>query len=233
MSGDFWSSGDSGSATNNGTSLSCFEESLSFSLSPAYIDTIVKYYQMVNFLIVFFLGVFLNIFVLILLLKFKKLRTLSFALALQIVFIDLVNSLLFATDLISNIANQWLFGEYICVLVGLLHSLAYIIRIVLMLVFVIDRYLTIYRPFTYPKYRRKILCTLSTIAWLLVFVIAISMLPGLFDCYAYSPLVDGCNIAISCSRVCSILLIINRVVIILPSIVISTILYTYQSIVEG
>ncbi len=51
------------------------------------------------------------------------------------------------------------------------------------------------------------------------------MLPGLFDCYAYSPLVDGCNIAISCSRVCSILLIINTAVIILPSIVISTILY--------
>ncbi len=121
MSGDFWSSGESDSATNNGT---CFEENLNFSLSPAYnIDTIMKYHQMVNFLIVFFLGVLLNIFVLVLLLKFKKLRTLSFALALQIVFINLVNSLLFATDLISSIANRWLFGcEHICVLVGLLHS---------------------------------------------------------------------------------------------------------------
>ena len=232
MSGDFWSSRESGSAAinaTNGTSLTCSAESLenpkNFSISPAYIESILKYYQMVNYLIVFFFGVFLNTFVLVLLLKFKKLRTLSFALALQIVFINLVNSLLFATDLISNIANQWFFGEFICVLVGFLHSLAYTIRIVLMLVFVIDRYLIIYLPFSYPKYRQKTVCTLSVIAWLLVFVISILMLPGLLDCYTYLPFGYGCNVSGRCSRACSILLNIITAVITIPSIIISTILY--------
>ena len=228
MSG-YFRSGESGSATTNDTSLTCSAQSLenavNFSLSPAYIESIVKYFQMVNFLIVFFLGVFLNTFVLILLLKLKKLWTLSFALALQIVFINLVNSLLFATDIITNIADQWFFGEYICVLVGFLHFLAYITRIVLMLVFVIDRCLTIFLPFAYPKYRQKTVCTLSVIAWLLVFVIAIVMLPGLFDCYAYSPLRYGCGVSSRCSRACSILLNINTAVIVLPSIIMSTILY--------
>ncbi len=229
MSGDFWSSGESGSAATNDTSLTCsaksLENAVSFSLSPAYIESIVKYYQMVNSLIVFFLGVFLNTFVVVLLLKFKKLRTLSFALALQIVLINLVNSLSFATEIISNIANQWFFGEYICVLVGFLHFLAYITRIVLMLVFVIDRCLTIYIPFAYPKYRQKIVCTLSVIAWLLVFLIAIVMLPGLFDCYAYTPFRYGCIVSSRCSRACFTLLNINTAVIVLPSIIMSTILY--------
>ncbi len=202
---------------------------MNFSLSPAYIESIVKYFQMVNFLIVFFLGVFLNTFVLILLLKLKKLWTLSFALALQIVFINLVNSLLFATDIITNIADQWFFGEYICVLVGFMHFLAYITRIVLMLVFVIYRCLTIYLPFAYPKYHRKTVCTLSGIAWLLVFVITIAMLPGFLDCYAYSPFRYRCIVSSHCSRACSVLLNINTAVIVLPSIIISTI-YNYISL---
>ncbi len=110
-------------------------------------------FQMVNYL---FLGVFLNTFVLMLLLKFKKLWTLTFALALQIVLINLVNSLLFSTEVIR------LFGESIC---GFLHFLAYITRIVIMmLVFVIDRCLTIYLPFFYPKHRLKTVCTLSVIS---------------------------------------------------------------------
>ncbi len=232
MSGDFWSSGERGSSAinaTNGISLSCSAQSLenpmSFSISPAFIDTILKYFQMISYLIIFFLGVFLNTSVLVLFLKFKKLRTLSFAPALQIVFINLVNSLLFATDLITKIANQWLFDESICVFVGFLHFLAFTTRIVLMIVFVIDHCLTIYFPFAYPKYRLKTVCTLSVIAWLLVFVIAIVMLPGFLDCYSYFPLGYGCHVSVFCSTPCSILLNITTAVIILPSIIISTILY--------
>ncbi len=172
MSGDFWSSGEIGSAATNGTSLTCsaqsIENPMNSSTSPAYIES--QSWNIIR------CSLFSSTFVLVLLLKFKKLQTLSFSLALQIVLINLVNSLLFATEVISNIANQWLFGESICVLVGFLHSLAYITRIVLMFVFVIDRCLTIYLPFSYPKYRLKTVCTLSVIAWLLVFVIAIVML---------------------------------------------------------
>ncbi len=56
-----------------------------------------------------------------------------------------------------------------------------------MLVFVIDHGLTTYLPFTYSKYRQKRVCTLSVIAWFLELEIAIVMLPGLLDYYAYSP----------------------------------------------
>ncbi len=47
MSG-YFRSGESGSATTNDTSLTCSAQSLenavNFSLSPAYIESIVKYY---------------------------------------------------------------------------------------------------------------------------------------------------------------------------------------------
>ncbi len=103
----------------------------------------MRCYQIISFLIV----LFLNTFVLVLLLKFKKLCTLSFTLALQIVLLNLVNSLIFTIDIS---ANQWLFGEYICVMVGALHFIKYLARIVLMLVFVIDHCLTVFVPFAYP-----------------------------------------------------------------------------------
>ncbi len=51
------------------------------------------------------------------------------------------------------------------------------------------------------------------------------MLPGLLDCYSYSPGLEGCSATINCGRACLVLLNINTAVIVLPSIIISTILY--------
>ncbi len=71
----------------------------------------MRCYQIISFLLVLFLSVFLNTFVLVL-------CTLSFTLALQIVIAESDHQFFNIHHIISDSANQWLFGEYICVMVG-------------------------------------------------------------------------------------------------------------------
>ena len=65
-------------------------------------------------IILFFVGTFLNSLVIVLVAKHKKLHTLSFAIALQVVVLDLLLCQILVVNLVSVIANGWLFGEHFC-----------------------------------------------------------------------------------------------------------------------
>ncbi len=229
LSGDIWNPEENGSAATDETLLSCYAKALQnqVDLGPPYVSKILRYCHMICYLVIYFLGGFLNIIVLMLVLKFKKLHTISFALALQIVIINLIIVLVILFfNIVTSIANRWLFGEYVCAIIGAIQFITYVARIVLMLVFVIDRFLNVFLPFPYPKRRLKIVCTLSVIAWLLVLAIAVIMLPGLLDCYEYLPLRKECYPSVHCSTACLTVMNLQACLIVLPSIIVSTVLYS-------
>ena len=93
-----------------------------------------------------------------------------------------------------------------------------------MLVLVIDRFMTVSMPFLYLKYRRKVMCTMSSIVWLLLGSYCIILLPGMLDCYSYSSFGYLCLATPSCSPVCNITLNIVSMLLI-PAIILPTILY--------
>ncbi len=93
-----------------------------------------------------------------------------------------------------------------------------------MLVLVIDRFMTVSIPYFYPKNRRKVVCTMSSIVWLLLGSYCIILLPGMLDCYAYSSFGYLCLATPSCSPVCNITLNIVSMLLI-PAIILPTILY--------
>ncbi len=191
-----------------------------------HVGETLRYFRILFYLFLLFFGASLNISVIILVSKFKRIRTLSFALALQIVTINLI--IVFAvitSNIISNIANQWVFGKSLCVIIGALHYIAHMARIVLMLVFVIDRALAVFFSLSYPEHRRKIVCISSIIAWLLVIVLAIIMLPGVLDCYEFSPLRMGCYPSGDCNKNCESVLYVGDFLIVLPSIIASAVMY--------
>ncbi len=188
--------------------------------------TIVRYAQLVYYILIIFFGLPLNIFVILLVIISKKLHTLSFAVAMQVVVLNIfMVSILITTNIISLSANGWLFGEYVCEANGALNTMAYITRITLMLVSVIDRFMTVTMPFFYPKYRLRVVLTMSSMVWLLLGLNCIIILPELLDCYSNLSVGPHCVASTSCSNGFSIALNILNVLVTIPSIVLPTILY--------
>ncbi len=170
-------------------------------------------------------GLPINWFLILLVIKNKTLHTLSFAVAMQVVVLNVfIVSILVSLNIISLSANRWLFGEYVCAVNGALNLLTYFTRIFLMLVLVIDRFMTVSIPYFYPKYRRKVVFIMSSIVWLLLGSYCIILLPGMLDCYAYSSFGYLCLATPSCSPVCNITLNVVSMLLI-PAIIVPTILY--------
>ena len=199
--------------------LSCAAKNIQDSVIPPYSTTgmiIVRALYALFQLLTFFAGGFLNLFVILLVAKYKKLQTVSFGIALQIVVLDLVFSTVVSlVNLTNSIANRWAFGEHMCVLIGMAVSINIAMRTVSMLVFVVDRFLLVFCPFAYPKYQFKTVVILSIASWLLVIVVDI--IGNALDCYTYVPLIWLCVPAYnSCNSTCSVFWGLNAVGIIIP-----------------
>lgn len=194
----------------NATS-SCVEQSISSMPDAAYgeTETVIITVISVRVVILSLLllgGVSLNSLVLYLVAKYKQLHTLSFAVALQVVVTDLLLSLmLFVPSMISTVARRWILGKHACFLTGLVTQCLLHARGILMLVFVIDRFMSVFFPFFYPKHKVKIAVTLSALSWLLTTLLAVLALPSIFDYYRFYPTTyNGCYFDPRCNKTCSL-----------------------------
>ncbi len=230
MSG-IWSGEESSSTllSNDTDTLFCAAKTLrniTMITDPSTLDVVVRYVELIYYIFLFVFGAPLNIIVLVLLVKYKKLRTVSFFIALQVILVDIgITFITFVTRIITNAANRWLFGDYLCSILGAFNFVTYLLRITLMFTLVIDRFLTVFMPYKYPKYRLKVMCTLSLMVWIIMLFVCIILLPKLFDCYTYLPSTYQCTSSSRCSISCSIILNTLNAVVVLPSIIIPTILY--------
>ena len=174
-----WDAEESGSAMINITStnetLTCAGRSLKVPIGESYPPTLAMVLRVLNiifYLILTVVGITLNSLLLLLVLKFKKLQTLSVVIALQVVITDLINAAaILPLRVLTAAANQWLFGAIFCVIHGYISLLCNISRLQLMLVLVIDRFSTVFLPFSYPKYRKKVVGILSLLSWLVDLVL--------------------------------------------------------------
>lgn len=139
---DMWDSGFGSAAFNNTTAvdnltLSCAAKYIQDAVMLPYstvLTTTVRALVFVYFFCIIFLGTCLNLLVIVLVAKCKKLQTHSFIIALQIVALDLMLSVSLSNTLVTSVANKWLFGEYVCAIIGYLFFFSYIVRSYLMLV---------------------------------------------------------------------------------------------------
>ncbi len=186
--------------------LSCAASSIQGPVVLPYSDilhTIVRIFQSLFWMILLLAGTFLNVLVIVLVAKYRRLQTVSFGLALQIVAQDLVLAMITSSGIVSSIANQWILGEHVCSLVGAVFLIAAMVRTPVMLVFVIDRFLTVFCPFAYPKCQTKVVIILSIIVWLFAFLFG--TLGYILDCYSFRARPQICLFSGSCSTKCSIL----------------------------
>ena len=178
-------------------------------------------------LFIFLGGTSLNSYVLSVIQHFRRLHTLEFVVALQIVIIDLVLSFIAPPAILTHvIADNWLIGTSGCAIYGFLLFSAAFLRTLMLFLFVMDRFCVVFLPFWYPKHRKKILIIFSTISWVLPTVCSTLALPFAFDCFSFLPFTRICSISPSCGFTCSVYINTLLAVFFLPAMIIPLILYS-------
>ncbi len=183
--------------------LTCAARSLQnqATLSSATVLTTTRVIQCVFILFLLVFGTLLNIKVIVLVAKFKRLKNLSFAIAVQISVLDLILSITLAAVTVPNaIAKRWVFGEHMCSIVGMILLSCSILRTFLMFVFVIDRFLSVFLPFFYPRYKIKSMTLVVIASWILS--IAFGIIAYALDCYRFTPISWLCSSYGDCNKAC-------------------------------
>ena len=229
-----WDEGESGSAYANTTEVelsenfTCVARYIQGHVELPYSSTFsaaVRGVQAFFYLTLSIAGVFLNTAVIILVAKYKQLRTHSIVIALQVVVLDLMLSVLYLLSVSNAIANKWLLGEFMCAVTGIFVFTTVLVRTFLMFIFVMDRYLTIFWTMYYPKHKVKVILCLSIASWLISLLLRIPFLPGILDCYSFSTLSWLCSINSGCHEICSIYSNTIIVVVVVPLTLLPVVLY--------
>lgn len=168
--------------------LSCQQRQVEFGFPlplPFNIAYVLRYIQVTYYLICFPFGVSLNLLVILLVVRFKKLQNTTFMLALQVCAGDLVNAaIVFPTSAANAIADRYVFTG-LCTTIGFIVFYLRIVRIYLMFVLVLDRFCTVFMPFWYQRNRVKVVIPLSLAAWIFAFIVSLIPAQGLLDCYGF------------------------------------------------
>ena len=169
------------------TNLTCEELQEEFGAPlplPIHVANVLRYVLAVSYIIYFMFGVLLNLFVTVLVLRYKKLQTITFSLALQVCIGDMINAaIVFPTSAVNAIASRYVFTG-LCSTFGFLTFFLGLMRFYLMFVLVLDRFCTVFMPFWYQRHRIKVVLPFSIGAWMLAFIVALTPVRGLLDCYA-------------------------------------------------
>ena len=223
-------SGDSPPASNVTDDLSCAARDIQGPPdTPPYSEALllaVKILLTIIYYTTFIASSLLNIFLLYLIIRYKKLHVLTFSISLQIVALDLLQlygSFLFR--LVTVITDKWVFGTVMCALSGFIFQLVYSARSLLMCVFVIDRFLSVFAPYFYPRHSKKITITLSVVAWLITLLSHMLMLPGVLDCIRYAATEGICIFSGTCSQPCAIFGRVYLSLIFIPSTILPIVFY--------
>ena len=175
---------------NSTSELTCQQKQVEFG-NPLPLSSdvanVLRYMQVAYYFICLPFGLFLNLMVISLILRFKKLQNVTFILAFQVSVNDLFNVILvFPTSAANAIADRYVFTG-LCPVIGFIVFYLRIARIYLMLVLALDRFCTVFLPFWYHRKRNrvKVIVLLSLVAWSLAFVVALIPQRGLLDCYSF------------------------------------------------
>lgn len=192
-----------------------FTTTFRISLTVFYIPTVL-------------ISICLNAMVIILVANYKKLHTRPFVLSLQILVLNLILTLVvLVLRPVSSIANEWLFGEEFCSLTGYVATAGAIIKALLMFAFSLDRILSVFWLYSYPKYSFKIMLALSVAAWVLPMAFFIIGFPGVLDCYGFVSETYMCLYFSECAIGCKISLTVIVAVTLVTGFFIPIVFYVF------
>ena len=180
---------------NNLTSLNCHsinetnETQLTFPLG-------LRTFQAVAYTTALVVGVCLSVFLISLILCCKSLRQRGFAVAFEILLVNIAFTIpVLTTSIQSALEDDWVPGDHLCQFIAFCNQSFQPQRWLLTAVLVIDRALTVSQPFKYETHRVKVVAILSIIALglgLLIGIIPPSVLP---TCNGFISSLHTCHFA--------------------------------------
>lgn len=193
----------------NTSSLSC-QQVQHETGNPLQISTtakeIFRYFQLAYFLAILPLGVLMNTLVIVLVCKFKQLRTVTFYLSLQVIVVDLLNVIILLPSSTANAIHKRNIFLHFCSILGVTVFFFRAVRTLIMTVLITDRFCSVFMPYWYPRNRVKLSITLSLAAWITSLVL--SMIPSfqILDCYSFQHYIWTCTMSAGCrhQRACTV-----------------------------
>ena len=151
---------------SNDSNSSCY------SLEDARSGVLVLHATLLSAILV--LSVAGNALVLLLVARYKELRTRSTVVSLSMVIADLLFTFFYALpSLVTTGTQQWVFGSHGCIIFGFFASDIQITRWLLVSLLCVDRFATVRYPFSYKKKQGKwVMVTLICLAWIVPFVLS-------------------------------------------------------------
>ena len=232
MSGNIWDEEDAFSnftVVPDNQTLTCIARSLNRPLMLPFstvLTTTVRGVLTTCYILIIVFALFLNTLVIVLATKYKKLRTRSIVIALQIVVSNIgITSTVYLLRPITSIADRWLFGEHICIITGYLFLTYLLVRTLLMFAFVVDRFLSVFWTQFYRKHSSKIMILLCAFTWVFAIVVRGIGFPGILDCYVFRLSAYSCIHSSGCSPACATAARISIGIIFGPATIVPVILY--------
>ena len=91
------------------------------------------------------------------------------------------------------------------------------VRILLIFLYSLDGFASVFAPFMYPRHSLKLTVINSVLAWLVVIVSNVLGIPQILDCYKFSNAVFICALSISCSTNCKVFQLTYTFAILYPA----------------
>ena len=171
-------------------------------LTPLMLEDVPVFVGRVQAIVVFVIctmALILNFFIGMVISLTKSLRIRPFILCLQIPIINILQSLTRSlATVVTGIFHSWQFGEYGCRFFGFVSLYLDMSRWLLMFNITLDRFLSIFLPFKYPKVANWLVLVLSLIIWVCNFIY--SFVPLIkFGCYAFNGTALTCSLLFGCT----------------------------------
>jgi len=171
-------------------------------------------------------GFCLNILGILLVPTTKKLRTVFFIIATQIMCLDLAFAIIEGVSLLTSVAGGgWVLGARLCLGASFIGAMLGFIRTSSLSALALDSFFYIFAPISYPKKRKKVVGLLLLLSWLVGVVVSALPLPGIFDCYGYQQEIHMCLFASSCNSTCKTSSFIFWIFILVPPFLLPVVLY--------
>ena len=226
---DFSFSG-SGDIEDNFTAVSTCAmsslESTNATVLPSHVAIVSRVIHVIYGLFIILLGNFLNSLILLLIMKYRQLRSVSFCIAAQIAIANICLAVLYGiTTIVTNIAGHWILGLEFCIISALFLFLFINLRTLLIFVFAFDRFASVFAPFFYPKYSYKIVTASCLLSWCISVVLSLAIIPPWLDCYMFVDATFFCSFSRRCNSNCVVIYYVYVFAIVIPVICIPTVLF--------
>ncbi len=210
------------------TTLSCAASSLQANHTspfPPDVDIAVRSVQVLFDIFRTILGIFLNGLVIFIVAKFKKLQNVSFSIAVQIALANVFLTISYCLVTINLIAGRWILGLNLCIIIGFVLLTFFYLRNSLILVFALDRFASVFIPFHYPKYSKKIVTLLCILFWCLSFANSLIIIPPILDCYHLINNSVLCSYSYRCSANCQVFQYVQILTHYVPTLLIPPVIF--------